>query len=405
VSLPVSALPFLAALRLTTSRPMINMCICKGEISVPLNPSSHGFFRMEDFYEILAVSRQATTEEIKLSYRRLALKYHPDRNPGDKVAEDYFRRVSHAYQILSDAEKRQLYDLYGHPGLESLGLDADFEDLFSSFGEEFEDFFNFGRSRGPASQAQPGADLRHEVLLTLEDVVRGLETSLHVKRRVDCRRCRGRGLEPGSERQTCPTCGGRGQVSQTKGQLKIFNTCPRCQGAGTIVPSPCTACQGTGLIEEEKSLQVRIPPGVDAGTRLRLKGEGEAGQEGGKPGDLYIEVQLAPHPVFTRKERDLYYQARLSFVEAALGTEIEVPTLDAQTRLKIPAGTQPGALFRIQGKGLPGLRSKSRGDLVVVVDLKTPTSLSPQQRQLLREFLRLAEPGETEGVEGRSRVG
>jgi molecular chaperone DnaJ len=359
----------------------------------------------EDYYEILAVSRQASTEEIKLSYRRLALKYHPDRNPGDKVAEDYFRRISHAYQILSDAEKRQLYDLYGHPGLESLGLDADFEDLFSSFGEEFEDFFNFGRSRGPAAQAQPGADLRQEVLLTLEDVARGLETSLHVKRRVECRRCRGRGLEPGTERQTCPTCGGRGQVSQSKGQLKIFNTCPRCQGAGTIVPSPCADCQGAGLIEEEKSLQVRIPPGVDTGTRLRLKGEGEAGQEGGKPGDLYIEVQLAPHPVFTRKERDLYYQARLSFVEAALGTEIEVPTLDAQTRLKIPAGTQPGALFRIHGKGLPGLRSKARGDLVVVVDVQTPTSLSPQQRRLLTEFLRLAETREPEGVEGRNRVG
>jgi molecular chaperone DnaJ len=359
----------------------------------------------EDYYEILAVARQASTEEIKLSYRRLALKYHPDRNPGDKVAADYFRRISHAYQILSDAEKRQLYDLYGHAGLESLGLEADFEDIFSSFGEEFEEFFNFGRPRAHSGQAQPGADLRPEVLLTLEDVARGLETSLKVNRRVDCRRCRGRGLEPGTERQTCPSCGGRGQVSQSKGLLKIFNTCPRCQGAGTIVPSPCTACQGTGLIAEEKSLQVRIPPGVDTGTRLRLRGEGEAGQDGGKRGDLYIEVQLAPHPVFTRKERDLYYQARLSFLEAALGTEIEVPTLEARTRLKIPAGTQPGAVFRIPGKGLPGLRSKIWGDLVVVVDLQTPTSLSPEQRQLLVEFLRLAESREPDGVEGKSKVG
>jgi molecular chaperone DnaJ len=362
---------------------------------------------MNDYYEILGVSQQASAEEIKVSYRRLALKYHPDKNPGDKVAEAHFRRVSEAYQILSDIEKRQLYDLYGHAGLESLDLGgfSGFEDIFSSFGDVFEDFFNFGRSRGETSRVQPGADLRHEVVLTLEDVARGVDTGLEVERRVDCPRCSGRGLEPGTERQTCPTCGGRGQVSQTKKQLKIFNTCPQCQGAGTIVPSPCTTCHGAGLIKEKKSLQVRIPPGVDAGTRLRLKGEGENGRGGGKPGDLYIEVQIAPHPLFTRKQLDLYYQTRLSFVEAALGTEIEVPTLDSQTRLKIPSGTQPGAAFRIRGKGLPGLRSKSRGDLVVVVDFQTPTSLSPQHRRLLKEFLRLSETEEPEGVEDRSRVG
>jgi molecular chaperone DnaJ len=362
---------------------------------------------MNDYYEILGVSRAASAEEIKVHYRRLALKYHPDKNPGDKVAEEYFRRVSEAYQILSDIEKRQLYDLYGQAGLESLDLGgfSGFEDIFSSFGDVFEDFFNFGHSRGETGRAQTGADLRHPVLLCLEDVARGLTTSLKVDRRVGCPRCGGRGLEPGTERQTCPKCGGRGQVSQTKGQLKIFNTCPQCRGAGTIVPSPCTTCQGAGLVKEKQALQVRIPAGVDAGTRLRLKGEGEAGRGGGKPGDLYIEVQIAPHPVFTRKELDLYYQTRLSFVEAALGTEIEVPTLDSQTRLKIPSGTQPGAAFRIRGQGLPGLRSKSRGDLVVVVDLQTPTGLSPEQKRLLKELLRLSETEEPEGVEGRSRVG
>ncbi len=362
---------------------------------------------MNDYYEVLGVSRAAALEEIKASYRRLALQYHPDKNPGDQVAEENFKRISEAYQVLSDTEKRQIYDLYGHAGLADLDLGGftGFEDIFSSFGEMFEDFFSYGRSPKRADRPQPGADLRHRMALTLEDVARGLETFLNVDRRISCNRCGGSGLEPGTERQTCPNCGGKGQVSQSKGQLKIFNTCPQCRGAGTIVPSPCKACDSAGVIQEKKALQVRIPPGVDAGTRLRLRGEGEAGRMGGKPGDLFIEVQIAPHPVFTRKGMDLYYQTRLSFVEAALGTEIEVPTLESQTRLEIPSGTQPGAAFRIPGQGLPGLRGKSMGDLVVVVDLQTPTRVSPQQRKLLREFLQLEETEEPDGVEGRGRVG
>jgi molecular chaperone DnaJ len=361
---------------------------------------------MNDYYEILEVSQIATVEEIKLSYRRLALKYHPDKNPGNREAEEQFKRISAAYQVLSDAEKREIYDLYGHAGLADLDLGgfSGFEDIFSSFGDVFEDFFSFGRSRSRPQQAQPGVDLRHRVVLTLEEVARGLDTSLEVERRISCHRCGGSGLEPGTERETCPDCGGRGQVSQTKGQLKIFNTCPRCRGAGTIVATPCQSCQGAGMIKEKKFLQVRIPPGVDAGTRLRLRGEGEAGRLGGKPGDLYIEVQLAPHPLFTRKGADLHYQTRLSFVEAALGTEIQVPTLDSQTRLEIPSGTQPGAAFRLRGLGLPGLRGKPQGDLVVVVDLQTPTRLSPQQQLLLKEFLHLAETDEPEGVKGRGRA-
>jgi molecular chaperone DnaJ len=345
---------------------------------------------MKDYYEILAVSRQATLEEIKVSYRRLALKHHPDKNPGDTVAEEQFKLVSEAYQVLSDSEKRQLYDLYGHAGLADLDVGgfSGFEDIFSSFGDIFEDFFSFGRGRRRADRAQPGADLRQRVVLTLEDVARGLETSLEVNRRSHCPRCGGNGLETGTSRQTCPRCGGRGQVSQSKGQLKIFSTCPRCRGAGTVIPSPCKACAGAGMVKEKKAMQVRIPPGVDTGTRLRLRGEGEAGRLGGRPGDLYLEVQIAPHPLFARQGMDLYYQARLSFVEAALGTEIEVPTLDSQARLAIPSGTQPGATFRLQGYGLPGLRSKSRGDLVVVVDLQTPADLTSQQKKLLEEFIK-----------------
>jgi molecular chaperone DnaJ len=362
---------------------------------------------MKDYYEILEISRTATVEEIKVAYRRLALRYHPDKNPGDQVAEEQFKRISEAYQVLSDTEKRQLYDLYGHAGLEGLDVGgfSGFEDIFGSFGEIFQDFFEFGRNRKRARKPRPGADLRHRVGLTLEEVALGMDANLEVERRVQCRWCSGNGLEPGTQRQTCPRCQGTGQVSQSKGLLRFFNTCPQCRGAGAIVTSPCAACQGTGMVKEKKPMQVRIPPGVDTGTRLRLRGEGEAGTLGGPPGDLYLEVQIAPHPLFTRKDRDLCFKAQLSFVEAALGTEIEVPTLTAQTRLKIPPGTQPGAEFRIPGKGLPGLRRKQRGDLVVEVDLKTPTQLSPAQKQLLEEFLRQVESGPLSQLPGQERVG
>ncbi len=346
---------------------------------------------MDDYYETLGVPRNAILEEIKSAYRRLALKYHPDKNPGDKVAEEEFKRVSEAYQVLSDSEKRQLYDLYGHAGLAGLDVGgfSGFEDIFGSFGEVFEDFFGFGRPRSRRSWAQPGADLRHRVVLTLEQVFLGVDAAIDVERRVGCPRCGGQGLEPGTQPQTCPRCGGRGQVSQSRGPLRIFTTCPECRGAGSVISSPCITCGGAGMVREKKQVQVRIPPGVDSGTRLRLRGEGEAGKSGGPPGDLYIEVQMAPHPLFTRHGQDLYYRAQLSFVESALGKEIQIPTLSSPTRLQVPPGTQPGANFRLPGEGLPGLRGKERGDLVVEVALKTPTHLSPQQEELLREFLKL----------------
>jgi molecular chaperone DnaJ len=359
---------------------------------------------MMTYYEILEISREAPLDEIRTAYRRLALKYHPDKNPGDKVAEDRFKQISEAYQVLADPEKRQLYDLYGDAGLAGLDISgfSGFEDIFSSFGEAFEDFFSFGRSRDRWDEPQPGADLRQPVVLTLEDAARGVDTSLSVERRVSCPQCQGDGAKPGNPRQTCSRCQGTGQVSQSKGLLKIFTTCPDCQGTGAIITFECSVCQGAGVISEKKQIQVHIPPGVDTGTRLRLRGEGEAGTRGAPPGDLYLEVCVTPHAVFTRKHRDLYYRAPVSFVEAALGTEVEVPTLTSPTRLAIPPGTQPGATLRIPGRGLTGLRGKPAGDLVVVVDLRTPTQLSEQQKQLLQEFLKLRDTGglnEFQGME------
>ncbi|MDO9071360.1 MAG: molecular chaperone DnaJ, partial [Deltaproteobacteria bacterium] len=357
---------------------------------------------MTTYYEILEISREAPLEEIRTAYRRLALTYHPDKNPGDKVAEDRFKQISEAYQVLADLEKRQLYDLYGDAGLAGLDVSgfSGFEDIFSSFGEAFEDFFSFGRSRDRSDQPQPGADLRQPVVLTLEDAARGMDTCLNVERRVSCPKCQGDGAKPGSPRQTCSRCQGMGQVSQSTGLLKIFNTCPDCQGSGASITAECPACQGAGVISEKKQIQVHIPPGVDTGTRLRLRGEGEAGTHGAPTGDLYLEVCVSPHPVFTRKHKDLYYRAPVSFVEAALGTEVEVPTLTVSTRLAIPPGTQPGATLRIPGRGLPGLRGKPAGDLVVVVDLQTPTRLSEQQKQLLQEFLKLKDTLGLDGFKG-----
>ncbi|MBM4285738.1 MAG: molecular chaperone DnaJ [Deltaproteobacteria bacterium] len=346
---------------------------------------------MRDYYQILGLPPGATPEELKSAYRRLALKHHPDRNPGDRVAEEEFKQISEAYQVLSDPEKRHLYDLYGHAGLNGMDLGGfgGFDDVFGSFGEIFEDFFGFGRTRTRKNRPQPGADLRHQVDITLDDVVKGMEADLEIPRRAVCPACQGNGMAPGAKRRTCSRCGGRGQVAQSRGLLRVYATCPGCRGEGSFIASPCETCQGTGTVMERRRMQVRIPPGVDHGTRLRLRGEGERGRFGGPPGDLYLEVSLAPHPLFTRKGKDLHYRIHLSFVAAALGQEITVPTLNGQAPLTIPPGTQSGEVFRLPGEGVPDLRSRKPGDLVVEIQLKTPSILNEQQEELLREFLRL----------------
>jgi molecular chaperone DnaJ len=345
---------------------------------------------MSEYYELLMVSRHSTTEEVKSAYRQLALKYHPDRNPGSIEAEEKFKQISEAYQVLADPEKRKLYDLYGKEGLVDLGGFGDFEDIFRGFGDIFEDFFGFGRRAQRGHQPQPGGDLKHRVTLTLEDVVQGMDTALELSRRVICRECNGQGLAPGAQKQICSRCQGRGQVAASRGLLRVFTTCPICRGEGAVVTSPCPGCRGNGVVREEKTMHIRIPPGVDHGARLRLRGEGEAGRNSGPPGDLYIEVQLAPHPVFTRQGRNLHYQSPLSFVAATLGTEITVPTLNGKpASFSIPPGTQNGAVFTVKGEGLPDLKNSRRGDLVVEVQLKTPDNLTTRQEELLKEFLRL----------------
>ncbi len=323
----------------------------------------YGCFRMTTYYEILEVSREAVLEEIRTAYRRLAIRYHPDKNPGDKEAEDRFKQISEAYQVLADEEKRQLYDLYGDAGLAGLELGGfnGFEDIFSSFGEAFEDFFRFGQSRDRQDQPQPGADLRQPVVLTLEEVARGLDTSLVVERRVSCPRCQGEGAEPGCPRQTCPTCEGQGQVSQSKGIMKVFNTCPDCQGSGSHHHFSLLRLSGRRSHQRKKAAAGAHPPRGGYGHPPAPPGRRGSRDPGGATGDLYLEICVAPHDIFTRKRQDLYYRAPISFVEAALGTEVEVPTLKASTRLTIPPGNPARGHLAHSRPGFARLTGQSPG--------------------------------------------
>jgi molecular chaperone DnaJ len=348
-----------------------------------------------DYYEVLGVKREASEADIKKAYRRLAMKHHPDRNPGDKKAEDYFKEAKEAYEILTDAKKRSAYDQFGHAGVDAHAAGArgaggqgfDPNDVFSDiFGDAFGDIFSAGRRGQAGPRVFRGADLRYGLTLDLEQAVAGDSITIRVPTLVGCEVCHGSGAKQGSKPETCTTCGGRGQVRMQQGFFTVQQTCPRCRGKGTIISDPCNNCRGQGRVEEEKTLSVKIPAGVDNGDRIRLSGEGEAGPNGGPSGDLYVEINVRPHAIFSRDGADLACEVPVSFVTAALGGELEVPTLDGRVSLKIPAETQTGKVFRLRSKGVKPVRGGPVGDLLCHIEVETPVHLSKEQKELLKKF-------------------
>ncbi len=344
-----------------------------------------------DYYDVLDVDRHADNSEIKAKYRKLALKYHPDRNPGDKEAEENFKEAAEAYEVLRDAEKRKIYDQYGHEGLQGTGFSGfgGFEDIFSSFGDIFDEFFGFGGGRRSRSSARRGSDLRYDLTISFMDAAFGVEAEIEIQKLDTCPTCEGAGCEPGTRPENCRYCKGSGQISRSQGFFSIRTTCPHCRGQGRTIPHPCRECRGAGRIEREKKVSVKMPAGVDTGSRLRLTGEGESGSQGGPNGDLYIYVHVKPHEFFKRDHNDVICQIPISFVQAALGDEIEVPTLKDTKQLDIPKGTQPGDIFRFKGEGIPSLNGYGKGDQIIQVNVKTPTGLNKKQEKILREFAAL----------------
>ena len=341
----------------------------------------------KDYYDLLGVDRNVSEDEIKKTYRKLALKYHPDRNPGDRQAEEKFKEVSEAYQVLSDSQKRAQYDQFGHAAFGDGGpfgggfdFTAGFEDVFGDIFGEF-----FGGTSRRRSRAR-GEDLRYNLTLTFEEAVAGTEKKIKIPRQGACETCRGNGAKPGTAPQTCPTCRGRGQVSFQQGFFSVSRTCNQCHGHGTMIKDPCATCGGAGRVRKLHTLSIKIPAGVDTGSRLKLRSEGESAPEGGVSGDLYVVIQVDPHPIFVRDNLDIICDVPISFVQAALGTEIDIPTLDGKVKMKIPAGTQSAKVFRIKGKGVKDVQGYQQGDQHVRVVVDTPTHLTPRQKELLKEF-------------------
>lgn len=341
-----------------------------------------------DFYQVLGVSKTATADEIKKSYRRLAMKHHPDRNTDDTAAEAKFKEAKEAYEVLSDADRRATYDQFGHDGLSaSAGRGAGFggEGFSDIFGDVFGDIFGgAGRQRG--RQVFRGADLGYELRLDLEKAVSGDSVTIDVPTQIGCKTCKGSGAKKGTEPVACTTCGGAGQVRMQQGFFSIQQTCPACKGAGTMIASPCADCHGRGRLRKTKTLSVKVPAGVDDGDRIRLSGEGEAGRNGGPPGDLYVEIRVNPHKIFTRDDADLICEVPLSMATATLGGEVELPTLDGNVSLKVPGGTQSGKVFRLRGKGVTTVRDVRKGDLFAKVSVETPVNLTNEQKDLLSQF-------------------
>ena len=350
-----------------------------------------------DYYEVLGIEKGTSEEEIKKAYRKLAIKYHPDKNPGDKTAEESFKEIGQAYEVLSDPQKRAAYDQYGHAAFDrragGFGRGGGFHDPFDIFrevfggGSIFEDFFGGGRQ--DPSQPQRGDDLRYDLELTFLEAAHGCEKEITVNKPEHCDVCHGTGAEPGSRAMTCPACGGRGQVISSRGIFSIAQACPQCRGAGRVIERPCKACRGEGRRERASKIKLRIPPGVDTGSRLRSAGNGEAGGRGGPSGDLYVVLHVKTHEIFQRDGDDLLCEIPVSFVQAALGTEIDVPTLDGKMTLHVPPGTQPGAMFRLKGKGVKNVQGYGYGDLHVRIHVEVPTHLSAAQKAKLQEFSQL----------------
>jgi molecular chaperone DnaJ len=345
-----------------------------------------------DYYEVLGVSRDASEQEIKSAYRKLALKYHPDRNPGDKEAEERFKEAAEAYSVLGDPQKRAAYDRYGHAGVGTAAGEPAFDpSLFADFTDIFGDFFGFGDLFGfGGTRRRPrprrGEDVRYDLEIGFEDAVRGMTAEILVPRTETCPRCNGQGAEPGQGFVRCAACQGRGELIYQQGFLTVRRTCPQCGGRGQTIRQACAECRGEGYVRRERRLKVNIPPGVDDGMRLRLANEGQPGSNGGPPGDLYVVLHVKPHPFFRREGNDLHCTVPVNMVQAALGAEIEVPTLEGPEKLKIPEGTQPGAQFRLRHKGVPDVNGAGRGDLWVHIDVRVPTRLTRQQRRLLEEL-------------------
>ncbi|MBS1155001.1 MAG: molecular chaperone DnaJ [Proteobacteria bacterium] len=344
----------------------------------------------KDFYEILGINRDASEDDIKKAYRKLAMKYHPDRNPDSKDSEEKFKEAKEAYEILSDGQKRAAYDQYGHAGIDpQAGMGGGFGGggFGDAFSDIFGDIFGGGRSGGGGrSNVYRGADLRYNLEISLEEAAHGVEKQLKIPSHEECDVCHGSGAKPGTEAKTCHTCGGHGQVRVSQGFFSIQQTCPTCHGSGKYIPDPCRNCKGTGRVQNTKTLAVKIPAGVDEGDRIRLSGEGEPGVNGGPPGDLYVVIHIKAHAMFQRDGNDLHCEMPISITVAALGGEIEIPTLDGKARLSIPAETQSGQVFRLRSKGIKGVRSAITGDLMCHVVVETPVNLTSRQKELLKEF-------------------
>ncbi len=348
-----------------------------------------------DYYEVLGISRGASEQDIKKSYRQLAMQYHPDRNPGNREAEDKFKEAAEAYEVLADPEKRRVFDTYGHAGLSGQGFSgfSDVNDIFSSFGSIFEDFFGFsqaggGQQRG-GRRARKGADLRYDLVLEFEEAAFGVEKQIEYDRDISCGTCKGERAEAGGKK-TCTTCGGVGQVRRSQGFFSVATACPSCQGEGEMITAPCKACKGRGRVKESKKVSVKIPPGVDQGVRLRVSTEGQGGSGGGPAGDLYVFLQVKESEHFERDGSDLIYGGQISMVQAALGCKLSIPTLGgaSQLEIEVPPGVQYGHRVTVAGEGIPRLKGVGRGDLIVELEVVVPTKLNKEQKELL---LKLAE--------------